>query len=137
MNKTHTREHWLAHSIYLLANDLLSMVEVPLNLVVVHGLPDFYSERDRDRTAGCCDDRGAKPKIYISPSLDDPVELLGTIVHELIHVSIGCWHYHDEVFEKPAREIGLSGDLDHTVPGPELSIRLAEISDKLGTYPKN
>lgn len=130
-----TREKWLVDAIYILADDLHPIAAVPANVVVIHGLPDCYDEVTRNQIGGCCSDWPGVPRIFISPRLDDPVVVLATLVHELIHASVGCGHTHNEVFEIPAREIGLKGELHATVAGPNLRVRLREISNMLGTYP--
>jgi hypothetical protein len=131
-----TRQHWLTRAAFLLRADLYPIAPVPPFLTVIYGVPSRYRGTTMEYIlAGCCSHK--PPLIHITPKLRDPVEILGTLVHELIHASVGPGHGHSMVFEKPAREIGLAGDLDATKPGPDLIPRLTEIYSKLGTYPEN
>ena len=49
--------------------------------------------------------------IFISPSLDDPVEVLDTLVHELAHAVDDCEHKHGKEFAEIAKLVGLEGDM--------------------------
>jgi hypothetical protein len=73
-------------------------------------------------------------QIFVSPSLTDPVEVLATELHELVH-SATNGHGHDKVFGKVARALGLTGKMTATVPGDELRKDLAELAEDLGVYP--
>lgn len=73
-------------------------------------------------------------QIFVSPSLTDKVEVLATLLHELVH-SATDGHGHDKVFGKIAREVGLTGKMTATVPGDELRKDLEELANDLGDYP--
>jgi len=73
-------------------------------------------------------------QIFISPSLTDPVEVLATELHELVH-SATDGHGHDKVFGKVARALGLTGKMTATVPSDDLRKDLAELAEELGPYP--
>lgn len=74
-------------------------------------------------------------EIFISPLISDSVEVGATLVHELIHATIGLDKKHGKEFGKAARVLGLDGKMTATVAGEELIERLNALIDKLGAYP--
>jgi hypothetical protein len=81
--------------------------------------------------------KNGAPEISISPTLgQDDVEVLGTVLHEMIHAAIGGEfdHRHKE-FRHPCFAMGLVGKPSATGVGPELRKRLTKISKQLGPYP--
>jgi hypothetical protein len=95
------------------------------------------------RTIGQCWDgsttKDGKPQIFISPLLDDvatdPQGVLATLVHELVHATIGCEAAHGPRFAKAARKLGLDGKPTSTHAGDDLLVRLKQIADELGAFP--
>lgn len=120
----------------ILAKDLHSIAPVPSDLTLHIGMPAHYSENLYVQTfvLGCCE-HSPTIQVFIASRLIDPIEVLSVLIHELIHASLGYGHGHLEKFKKPAREIGLTDSLENI--RPDLVIRLTEISNTLGTYPKN
>jgi len=80
----------------------------------------------------CADGR---PQIFISPRLADSVQVLGTLLHELIHASVGCEHGHGAVFSQAARKVGLAGPPTATVVGDALFPVLQQYLVQAGHYP--
>lgn len=82
--------------------------------------------------------KNSAPEISISPTLgQDDVEVLGTLAHEMVHASIGGRfdHRHKE-FRLGIIAVGLTeGRPSASKAGPELRMKLAKISKKLGPYP--
>lgn len=74
-------------------------------------------------------------EIFISPWLDDPIEVLGVEVHEIIHAIDNCKSGHRGSFSKAARKVGLEGKLTATHPSDKLKERLHVIIKDLGDYP--
>ena len=74
-------------------------------------------------------------QIFISPVLDDPILVLATLAHELVHAIDENKSGHKGAFGVMARAIGLEGRLTATVPGETLTAVLATILEKLGAYP--
>lgn len=76
-------------------------------------------------------------EIFISPVLQDPVEVLATTLHELIHAHLGNGKGHGKEFTKLAREMGLAGRITATFaePGSDLYKQLEMIAQELGEYP--
>jgi hypothetical protein len=81
----------------------------------------------------CSDDTSTE--IFISPVLDDPVQVLDVLVHELVHAIVGCEHGHKAPFRKLAIAVGLTGKMTATEATPELKAKLEKIAKKLGPYP--
>lgn len=80
----------------------------------------------------CADGR---PQIFISPRLADSVEVLGTLLHELIHAAVGCEHGHGAIFSQAARAVGLAGPPTATTVGDTLRPYLQAYLAQVGEYP--
>lgn len=76
-------------------------------------------------------------EIFINPEIDSPLEVLGSVVHELIHAIDNCESGHQNFFARLARGAGLEGPLTATVPGNDLRLRLMGYIDLLGDFPHN
>lgn len=74
-------------------------------------------------------------QIFISPVLSDPVEVLDTLLHELIHAVDDYEHKHGKEFKKMALRLGMKGPMKSAGAGPELRAALETISLKLGPSP--
>lgn len=73
--------------------------------------------------------------VFISPILDDAIEVLGVLVHELVHASVGVKAGHGPLFRKLAVSLGLAGKMRSTTVGPELKPKLEALAKELGPYP--
>ena len=74
-------------------------------------------------------------QIFISPVLSDPVDVLDTLVHELVHAVDDCKNKHGKEFKKIALSLGMVGPMRSAGAGPELKARLEFIAQTLGPYP--
>jgi hypothetical protein len=74
-------------------------------------------------------------KIILRPDTSDPVEILGILVHELVHALLPPSVKHGKEFRTIANRIGLEGKMRHARPDPILRERLQTIADNLGTLP--
>lgn len=74
-------------------------------------------------------------QIFICPTLEDPVAVLDTLVHEMVHAVDNCEHGHGKEFKKIAITIGLVGAMRSASAGPVLHQRLKDLADRLGPYP--
>src|SRR5207253_101219 len=54
---------------------------------------------------GMCED--GRSQIFISPRIADSIEVLGTLLHELIHLAVGCEYRHGKKFSQAACKVGL------------------------------
>lgn len=117
----------------------------PLFAAKGYTLPDckiscgFASTGVRSGHIGQCWSRRSSPEgmnqIFISPALEDPVEVLDTLVHELVHAVDDCQHKHGKEFKKMALRLGLKGPMRSAGAGPELKAKLQALAQGLGAYP--
>ncbi len=74
-------------------------------------------------------------EIFISPAHNDSLEVLATLVHELIHYCDNCNSGHKGFFKRVARASGLEGKLTATTAGDTLALDLLNIIDTHGEIP--
>lgn len=74
-------------------------------------------------------------ELQVSPESDNPLIVLGSLIHELIHASDNGKSKHGGYFKTTANALGLEGKMTATVPGVELDHRLTVLADMLGPYP--
>lgn len=77
-------------------------------------------------------------QIFITPWLDKPTDdqgILPTLIHEIVHATVGNKEGHNKVFGKCARAVGLEGKLTSTTAGKELLALCIEWNGKLGLFP--
>ena len=74
-------------------------------------------------------------EVFINPVIDNPVEVINVLAHELGHVRAGIQCGHRGEFARIARAIGLVGPMTATTPSNALRVQFAAIADQLGTYP--
>lgn len=72
---------------------------------------------------------------FISPVLDEPVQVLECLTHEVVHAVDDCKNGHKAPFKKIATGVGLTGKMTATVAGEELKAKLKVIAAQLGPYP--
>jgi hypothetical protein len=103
------------------------------------GWPSVSGLANKSRRIGeCWTFEASKDKhyeIFISPVLDNPIEVLAVLAHEIVHACVGIEHKHRGPFAKLARAIGLEGKLTSTYAGQELRLKLQTISSLIGVYP--
>ncbi|GHP00832.1 hypothetical protein KSF_108790 [Reticulibacter mediterranei] len=75
------------------------------------------------------------PQIFISPVLGESIEVLSTLLHELLHAAIGCECGHGRLFSQAARTVGLVGKPTATTAGEALRQRLEAYVQRNGPYP--
>jgi hypothetical protein len=74
-------------------------------------------------------------EIFISPFVDDAIEVLSILTHEMLHAAVGTVNKHGPVFKQAARTVGLVGPATATQPSDALRQTLVELYAGLGTYP--
>ena len=137
MTKHTTRETWLLAAVDLLRPVFLAKHHViPSDVMVSCG---FASTGTRSHHIGQCWSRQSstndKNQIFISPALHEPVEVLDTLVHELVHAVDDCQHKHGKEFKKIALSLGMEGPMRSAGAGAELKKTLQELAKQLGPYP--
>ena len=85
--------------------------------------------------SGCSQD-GVR-EIFISPALDHPVEVIGTLLHELIHAYLPEEAGHKAPFARAARIVGLAGKPTATFveDDSDLAKTIVAMIRRLGEYP--
>lgn len=79
---------------------------------------------------------GGIHEIFISPLIDDPLEVAGVVCHEMAHVAAGIDAGHAGKFVKVCRHVGLTKNKPtQAMPGPDLSDRLQAVIGQVGSYP--
>lgn len=131
------RELWLLRATYPYLQRLFKRHGYRLPLVKVSvGLP--YG-RGGKKAIGqhwapeASDDK--KGTVFISPTIDDSLTVLATLVHELVHAVVGNEAKHGPRFRKVATAVGLEGKMTATVAGNALNEELRKIIGRLGKYP--
>lgn len=74
-------------------------------------------------------------EIFIRADLSEPVEVLGVLVHELVHAVVPVEAKHGKLYRAAALKIGLQGKMVHAMPGILLQKRLDELAATLGPLP--
>lgn len=135
-----TREQWLMEAVKALKPDFKAQgASIPKKVRVSCGLPSKRAFSNRNRTIGqcwsteCSADKATE--IFISPVLDKPVDVLATLVHELVHACVGTEAGHKAPFKRLAVALGLEGKMTATEAGSELRAHLNTLAKKLGKYP--
>ncbi len=76
----------------------------------------------------------AKPHIFISPVLDDSIQIIGVLAHELIHAAMPDAEHGPE-FAKAAYAIGLTGKPTATKGGEDFNEWAAALIREIGEFP--
>ena len=116
------REQWLTEATNLLREWMRERgCDVPADVKVSCSWPGGGSPNKR--IGECWPRARSKAKvneIFISPRLDDQVEVVGTLAHELVHAADDCKSGHRGAFARMARACDLVGPLKATMAGDEL-----------------
>ena len=134
-NKT-TRELWLQNAVDLVSPIFKNKGYTIPKVQVSCGFP---STGNKSKHVGQCWGKSSTNdgtnQLFISPVLDEPVQVLDTLVHELVHAIDDCMHHHGPEFKKIATDVGLQGLMREASAGPWLLEQLTTISRQLGKYP--
>jgi hypothetical protein len=138
MSETLNREGWLAKAIELLRPVFdAAAYPLPEKVHVSVGFPSNRALSAKNQVVGQCWSKvspDGMPHVFISPVLTDPGQVLGTLVHELVH-AYGI-HGHKKDFAEAGIAMGLTGKPTHMHAGPQLLERLnALVESDLGPYP--
>ena len=137
---TMTREAWLNR----LTDDLAPIFkeagsEIPEKVRVTCGWPSQGAKAKKNRRIGECwgpessDDKCFE--VFISPTLDNAINVAETLVHELVHTAVGIEFGHRAPFRRVATAVGLEGKMTATNAGETLKTALLEMTDTIGQYP--
>lgn len=138
-SKHRHREVWLAEAMeYVREHFADAGYEVPEHVRVGVGWPSKQATGVKRRigeawTNECSGDD--VHEIIISLWLDDPIKVLGVLVHEVIHVTVGVQHGHKKPFTECMKLVGLCGKPTATEETDELVAKLEKWAKGLGAYP--
>jgi len=131
-----TREAWLNRAVELLSQIFTQRGFIVPRVRVSCGFP---STGLRSRAIGQCwsskSSADGVNQIFISPELSDPIEVLDTLTHELVHAVDNCEHSHGPEFKNIALAVGLEGNMRQASAGADLLEKLKDISKQLRNYP--
>jgi hypothetical protein len=131
-----TREAWLCAAIDRMARSVFPPFKQP-KWRVTCGWPKGV--RGGKHAIGQCWDRSRSDdgayEIFVSPELDQPVEILHVLAHEMIHAIAGIEAGHQGEFVRLCKAIGLQKPWTATTPNAALSRMLAIFALQLGPYP--
>lgn len=139
-----TRELWLQRAIQAMKAVFEASGYTVPPIRVACGWPVRGGLGKKGRVLGECWSKdassdGQQAQIFISPALcddgSDPMGVLPTLVHEVVHAVVGHKASHNKVFGKCARAVGLEGKLTATNAGPELLEKCKGWYAALGAYP--
>ena len=137
--KHDTREAWLEaaaaelEAAIFVPND----VEIPLFRVSV-GSPNGRAKKTTFTMGECFPTSASEAgvnEVFISPTANDPVELLQILGHEMIHVHDDCASGHRGEFARVHKLVGYVGKKTTHDIGEELHETYKEIAETLGEYP--
>lgn len=128
-----TREEWLIDAVALLR----PLIGFDGEVRVSTGWPSVGGTRKKGKRIGeCWKPQAAKdgvPHIFISPILEEPVIVLSTLLHELIHAKYPEAK-HKGAFVMEARSAGLVAPWTATMPSDDLIEKLKGVASMLGDY---
>ena len=131
------REAWLEQAVIYL-RDYMATHGILLSTSprVSCGFPSRGGER---RTVGQCFSakvcEDGRSQVFVSPRIAESVDVLGILLHELIHAAVGVEHKHGKKFSQAARKVGLIRPWKATTVGTTLRPVLERFVVLLGPYP--
>lgn len=146
---THTttnqeREDWLVAAGDYLMNDILDDACAAHDLnrpPVKYSISFAPNTRTGSKTMACCSSRAASTggynEIFISPELDGAksIDVLGVLLHELIHAYLDNQDGHRGRFAKIAHSVGFQTPLTQFHPSDDLIELMSSYIDILGNIP--
>ncbi|WP_326827343.1 hypothetical protein [Streptomyces sp. NBC_01751] len=138
MSREITREEWLHLAIEAMRPKFAELdLPIPAKVHVSVGF-GYGAQRESAKILGQCWSRGASEDgvnhIFISPEITTPLQVLETLIHELVHAADDCANGHKGTFAKVAKALGLIGQMTATYAGPELAETLRDLAKGLGPY---
>lgn len=139
-NAATLREDWLNRAMPMIREHFAGAgFEVPEKIRLTCGFPSKMGMGRKKRRIGECWDSSCTTDgyhlIFISPVLGDPIKVLGTQVHEVVHAAVGTKHGHKAPFSKAAKAVGLIKPWTSTKESDDLVERINRWIKGLGPYP--
>jgi hypothetical protein len=107
---------------------------------VTCGWPSRGAVGLKSRVIGQChgaqSSKGGFHELFISPVLEEPLQVAGVICHEMAHVVAGVEANHGAGFVKVCKHAGITGSKPkQAMPGPKLNDDLKKMLESMGDYP--
>ena len=103
------------------------------------GFPSVKGTSNKLRRIGECWPRNRSKdnlnQIFLNPTQSDSVEIMGTVIHELVHAIDDCKNGHKAAFKRIATTVGLEGKMTATTINDSLRERLNVILNNIGKIP--
>jgi hypothetical protein len=140
MSAPATREAWLLAAAEALTEPLAAIGETVPELRVSVGFPG--GSANRKKTIGQCwptmSAADGVPQIFISPirGEEETVDVLGTLLHEMIHAIDDCQDGHRKNFARIAKAVGFVPKLTQSGNrSDDLNATLKDVADRVGPFP--
>jgi hypothetical protein len=134
-----TREGWLSHAFVLIEKRFASQgYALPQHVKISCGFP--VGSRGGKKILGQAISQMASAdgfrETFVSPTISDPLLVLGVTAHEYGHHAVGVEAGHGPKFKAFCRAVGLEGKATQALPGAALNEWLRdEVLPMLGAYP--
>lgn len=134
-----TREGWLSDFLTLIKPRLEEAgYRLPAKAKVACGFP--VGSRGGKKIHGQCiapvASADGTTEMFVSPTLSDPVVVMGVALHEAGHACVGVEAGHGPKFKAFCSALGLTGKATEAMPGPACERWLRDdILPRLGAYP--
>lgn len=137
---TDQREAWLEKMMPYVTTHFESVgYKVPKDIRVSCGWPHKGGIAKRKQRIGECWDSKLTTDnhflIFISPILDEPVKVVGVLIHEVVHAVVGLKVSHKKPFATCAAMVGLTAPWTGTGETDELKSTIKGWIAKVGPYP--
>lgn len=134
------REQWLLEAVEMVDSYFtVRKYDIPDNVRVACGFPSKGGLNPKRKRLGECWQSVATAdgsrQIFITPLLDDASEVLGVLIHELLHACLPDDVKHGPDFKEGMKALGLEGKATATTVSFELQKKIDEWVEKLGEYP--
>jgi len=131
------REQWLQRAAKALAARFAAGgVKVPDDYKVTCGFPGGGSPKKR---IGECWPRSRSlagvNEVFLNPTLENPMQVLDVLGHELLHVADDCKSGHGAVFTKNSKLVGYSGGKHSAATLGGALPFIKELAAQMGPYP--
>jgi hypothetical protein len=138
-----TREGWLKAALLAMIPWLKDDAELVLDPEIAPVMVGWAKGVRGRNPIGACYHPGVAPKakevraIFIFPTIDDPVEVIATLLHEMVHAALPPEVKHKGPFKKAVKALGLAGKATATFaePGSPLHDKITALAQELGPYP--
>ena len=133
-----TREQWLNEMLIRLYHRVFAPAGIEWEVGTVRVSCSWPGGGSARKRIGECWPRSyssaGRSEIFISPAVDDPVQALDILVHEMIHSSDNCASGHKGYFRRVMKLVGLEGKATASHAGPALRETLQKIATE-APYP--